>query len=220
MDNIELNKKLYNECQKEVLDIEKIENLIDMGANPEGRISNQYEYETLYESLIELCLDSKSDNLLVITKIFLKHGMKIDASKYDEDNINPLWELAFETSELGIKTLKLLLDAQIDVNSIYEIVDHLETDDIFFYFNDDFSYIIEPNEDESFKYAIKMIMLCAAYEYVVKDCELLRNIIEIDKNNYDLSKFKEYYNYDVKYENEYILICDKKSNEIVWKFHK
>ena len=73
MDQTRLNKELYNEFEKEVLDKEKIIELIKKGANPLGNMSTNSYAEEPYEEIIY-----ENKNLDTITKILLENGMVID----------------------------------------------------------------------------------------------------------------------------------------------
>ena len=47
---------------------------------------------------------------------------------------------------------------------------------------------------------MKMLIICASYEYILSRSAYLKDIIELRNNNYDVSKFKKYKNYKVKVE--------------------
>lgn len=75
----------------------------------------------------------------------------------------------------------------------------------------------EMHESESWKYSIKMLLFCASYNYIYNNSEYLKEIIYDKENNYNRSKFYFYDNYDVKVENETIMIYEKETNDVVWK---
>lgn len=212
MNHIELNKKLFNECCQKLIDTKKIKELIKQGADPLGTLNSKFQ-EHLYG---ELMTDNK--NLYEVTKIFLDNGMVIKHSmfKNDGDDIDPIWSLAFCCNEEGIKTLKLLLDNNLDFDSVEEFIDHVYTDYLF---------LEAPDADDKevniicFEYAMKMLMLCASYKYVYEKSEYLKNIIEVKNNNYEETKFRNYDNFYVKVEKDKFFFVDKENNRKVWKIN-
>ena len=69
---------------------------------------------------------------------------------------------------------------------------------------------------------MKMIMLCASYSHIIKNSDYIKDMVEIENNNYDISKFKNYNDYYVDLEikdNKSIIVSfkSKKTDEIVWK---
>lgn len=211
MDQIELNKKLENECWKKPIDSKKIKELISQGADPLGTIDPKWPDNHLYgEMMLE------NDNLYEVTKVLLDNGMKIKHSmfKNDGNDIDPLWHLAFCCNEDGIKTLKLLLDNNLDFDSVEEFIDHIYTDYLF---------LDIPDTDDKelnlvfFEYAMKMLMLCASYKYVFEKSEYLRNVIEVKDNDYDVNKFRKYDNFCVKVEKDKFYFIEKENNIAVWE---
>ena len=128
MNQIDLNRKLYEEFEKKELNETRIIELLKEGANPLGNMSNEKWSEEPYEEIIY-----ENKNLDKITKILLENGMIIDNKNYpnQDDDINPLWSLALRPDTIGIKTLKLLLDYNTEIESIELFVDHIYTDYIF-----------------------------------------------------------------------------------------
>ena len=92
---IELNKKLKEECSKDNIDYTIVEELLKQGADPLGgtEIGGWDLLEHVYGELVEDSYDSNSINLPKITEVFLKYGMNIDNPRipYDNDwSLNPL----------------------------------------------------------------------------------------------------------------------------------
>lgn len=223
MEQIELNKLLYDECSKKNLDLDKIDGLLIEGADPLG-IFNKYG-EFVYNELIISAIEDDYKNLYEITKKFLDSGMLIKESvlkdKYGDKSINPFWVFAFKCDEEAMMTLKLLLDNDLDVASIEILADHIYIDYIFL--EDDFDNL-KDNKDAfiSFEYAMKMIMLCVSYSHVIDDSDFIKDLIEYDNNNYDISKFRNFKTYyieiEVKSEEKIIIIFkDNITNEVIWK---
>ncbi len=216
MNQMELNEELYVECHQDNINLDKIQKLIDNGAQPLGPIYGAKD-EHVYGELI--CFDTPC--LFEITKLFLKNGMKIIHSDYrnDGEDIDPMWFFALKCDLDGIKALKELLDYQTDVNSVSETIEHVYDDYIFLEYDRPESneeYIKALNEDESWSYGIKMLMLCLSYDYVFDACELIRNVMDIEHNKFDRHNFREYENYYVKAESKQIDIFDKETNQRVW----
>jgi len=210
LEQIELNKKLLDECCKKKIDIKKIKELISQGAELLGQISDKWP-DNLYGEIV-----CDNENLYEITKIFIESGMVIKHSmfKNDDDSIDPLWELAFCCNEEGIKTLKLLLDNNLDFDSVEEFIDHVYIDYLFL-------EIPDTDDDKLnlsfFEYAMKMLMLCASYKYVYEKSEYLRRIIEVENNSYDINKFRDYNNFYVKVEKNKFYFIEKENKIKVWE---
>ena len=75
MEQIELNRLLYDECSKEKLNLDKINSLLSEGADPLG-VFNKYG-ELVYSELIMSAIEDDYKNLYEITKMFLDNGMII-----------------------------------------------------------------------------------------------------------------------------------------------
>lgn len=133
---IELNHALYEECKNTELNVTKIEELLKMGANPLGSISELKE--PVWEELI--CDAQDGDiKLSEITRIFMDNGMVIRHSDFSKDNTDdegdPIWCLEFVGNVEGMKTLKVLLDYVTDYHSIDALITHIDTDDIWMQFS-------------------------------------------------------------------------------------
>ena len=161
MNQIELNRKLYNEFEKEKLNESRIIELLKQGANPLGNMSNNKHSEKPYEEILY-----ENKNLDKITGLLLENGMVIDNKDYqNNDMINPLWGLALRTDTIGIKTLKLLLDNKTEVDSIEVFVDHIYTDYILLGDKEKMAkQAVENNEIEVDIYAMKKDLLFINYE--------------------------------------------------------
>ena len=72
---IELNKKLFEECTKERVDYAAVEELLKQGADPLGGmgVSGWELLEHVYEELVYGSFDSSSINLPRITELFFSH---------------------------------------------------------------------------------------------------------------------------------------------------
>ena len=115
-EEIELNKKLLEECLKENADFAVIEDLLKKGADPLGATA-EYGWgllEHVYGEIVSpmAYVEGKHcHNIPKITDLFLKYGMNISSPRisYDNDNSsNPMF--CFPEDEFGIQALKLLLD--------------------------------------------------------------------------------------------------------------
>ncbi len=222
MNQIELNRKLYNEFEKEKLNESRIIELLKQGANPLGNMSNNKHSEKPYEEILY-----ENKNLDKITGLLLENGMVIDNKDYqNNDMINPLWELALRTDTIGIKTLKLLLDNKTEVDSIEVFVDHIYTDYILLGDKEKMAkQAVENNEIEVetgkvetyYSIAMKMLMLCASYDYVLDNSEYIKDIIDYDRNNKNnINFFKNYNNIYIRETQKELRFYRKRNNNLVW----
>ena len=122
LEEIELNKKLYEECSKEVIDFELVESLLKQGADPLGptQRGGWNALEHMYEEIVSETDPNNGEQLPRITELFLKYGMDVEHPRvpYDGRNsINPLWSLGLGLGEYSLETLKLFLDKGISVDS-------------------------------------------------------------------------------------------------------
>ena len=68
-EEVELNKKLYDECSKENIDFSVVEDLLKQGADPNGRTA-EYGRDVLLHIYGELVMESQdSDRATIIAKI-------------------------------------------------------------------------------------------------------------------------------------------------------
>ena len=149
-EEIELNKKLFDECTKEHIDFSVVEELLKQGADPLGgtEVCGCFLLDHIYGELVGGSQDNNSIDLSRITELFLKYGMDVEKPRipYDDENSsNPLWEFAFVTNENAIFALKLLLDHGLSADGFAEFLDHSMTD--FFYIE-----CGDPQNDEFWNY--------------------------------------------------------------------
>ena len=193
-EEIELNRKLYEECLKKEVDFSLVEEYLRQGADPLGPTEvGKWEDDHLYGELICGLSDERpSKNLVEITKIFLKNGMDISKPRvpYDGegDSTNPLWWLAHCLDKYGIQVLHLLLESGVDADSIGQFWTHAAMDIVSI-------YNPNPNETyykESATWMMKMIMLCASYPHILDADDDLKDCICHDFNRYDLQSFRDW----------------------------
>lgn len=229
-EEIELNKRLYDECSKSHIDFEKVEELLKQGADPLGG-TELYGWSLLdhvYGELVSDSQDSDSIDLPQITECFLRYGMNIDRPKipYDGNNsINPLWMFTFVTNENSIIALKLLLDYGLSEESFGEFWGHSMTD--FFHIE-----CGDPQNDEFWNNActwtFKMLLLGASYDHILQTDESLREFICCDLNSYDVHKFRDWDKFEYIFDTTHcdqipelyksiIRIYEKDTGTEVWK---
>lgn len=226
-EEIELNKRLYDECMKRTVDLDLVEQLLREGADPLGATAEK-GWDLLLHVYGEVAFESRendSKNLPQITELFLKYGMDIGAPRipYDDDNsIHPLRYFPF--NENAIASLHMILDYGVKAQDVCELWDG-ESDDQINVCRDD------PNADEfheRFCCWAKMLMLIASYDYVLDNDEGLRKYICYNYNAYDVHKFREWNNYYYEFDTSrcechpelyrsVIRIYEKQTNEQVWK---
>lgn len=225
MDKIRLNRELYNEFEKEEINKERIIELLKKGANPLENMSTGKHSEEPYEEIIY-----ENKNLDKITKILLENGMTINNGNYQTDDIiNPLWSLALRPDSIGIKTLKILLDYKTEVDSIEVFVDHIYTDYIFLGDREEMARQAIKNNDAEvesskteryYSIAMKMLMLCASYDYVIDNSEYLKDIIAYDRNNNkNINEFKKYNNFYIRETQKECRIYRKMDHSLAWTIY-
>lgn len=229
-EEVDLNNRLYEECSKEKLDVNAIEDLLKRGADPLGAtaISGWDLLDHIYGEIVCDSQDSDSINLPLITEIFLKYGMDIDNPKIpydDRDSLNPMWQFAFVMNENSVYALEKLLDSGLSADSVGEMWGHAACDMLNIECGD-------PCNDEFWNYEctwfMKCLMLCASYDHVLDNDEYLRKFINYSSNNYDIHKFRKwndfYYVFDTsnckgepELRNSIVKIFDVESNKEVWR---
>ena len=230
LEEVDLNNKLYEECVKEEINLNVIEELLKKGADPLGAtdVSGWGLLEHIYGEILCDTQDMISKNLPEITELFLKYGMDISNPRvpYDgENSLNPMWEFAFVMNENSVYALEMLLDNGLSADDAGEMWGHAVFDLINIECGD-------PNDDEFWNYectwVMKLIMLCASYDHIIDNDSDLRNFIDFDQNTYDLHKFRKWndfcYEFDTSHCERYpelyksiIRIYEKESKKEVWK---
>ena len=138
-----------------------------------------------------------------------------------------MWDLQFVSDKNGLKTLKILLDNGLDVQSAEILIDHIFTDmDMC-----DGSEVDDKRFLRHTIWSIKMIMLTASYPHIIDNNEYIQRCIELSKN--DKTKLcdfrvwnKHEYNIDIStctnvpygLQDATLTIKDKKTSEDVWSF--
>lgn len=231
-EEVELNNQLYEECSKENLDVNAIEDLLKRGADPLGAtsISGWGLLDHIYGEIVDDSQDSNSINLPLITKIFLKHGMDIDNPRipYDDENsLHPMWQFAFVMNENSVYALEMLLDNGLSADSAGQMWGHAAFDLVDVECGD-------PCNDEFWNHEctwlMKMMMLCASYDHVLNNDEYLKNFIDYSYNDYDIHKFRKwndfYYVFDTsnckgkpELRNSIVKIFEVESNREVWRIN-
>lgn len=228
-EEIELNKRLYEECNKRVIDFPAVEELLKKGADPLGpsNCTGLDILEHLYGELVSYPDEEESVNLPKLTELFLKYGMDISSPRipYDgENSLNPLWSFAFIPNENAAASLKLLLDHGLDADSAGEFWDHAIFDLVNITPDD-------PNEEFHNNWTVwtfKMIMLLAAYDHILDNDNGLRDLIGYSCNSYDVHKFKNWNDFRYEFDTlncesfpelykSIIHIYELKTGEEVWK---
>jgi len=228
---VELNKRLYEECIKESPDFALIEELLKMGADPMGptAASGWGLMEHIYgEMLIDL-KEINSVHLPRLTELFLKYGMDVEKPRvpFDEDNSRPpMWDFAFLMNENTIYALEMLLDHGLSAAAAAEMWSH----EVFDLINIGCGDLVN---NESWNYEcicfIKMLMLCASYEHVIENDEDLQGFIGCSYNDYDLRKFRKWDEFYCEFDTSHcpgrpefyrsvVRIFEKASGKEVWKF--
>lgn len=229
-EEIELNKKLYEECSKDNIDYDIVEELLKNGADPLGgtAVCGWDLLEHIYGELVSDSKFSDSIDLPRITELFLKYGMDVDHPRipYDGDNsINPLWDYSFVANEKAIKALKMLLDNGLSADSFSEFWDH----SMFDFFNIECG---DPEHDEFWHkecvWTFKMLLLGASYCHILDNASDLAWFICCSSNTGDVRSFRNWddfeYHFDTSHCEKYrelsgsvLHIFSKATGEEVWK---
>lgn len=201
-EEIELNKRLYEECSKEPIDFARVEDLLKQGADPLGG-TELFGWDLLNHIYGELIMDSQENesiHLPRITELFLKYGMNVNKPRvpYDGNNsLHPLWGFTFVINEHAIKALKMLLDHGLSADDFAEFWDHSMMD----FFHCDCG---DPQNDEFWNdvctWTFKALLLGASYDHILNDDEGLREFICCDFNTYDIHNFRNWDDYEYYYD--------------------
>ncbi len=228
-EEVELNKQLKEECDKDNIDLAKIEELLKQGADPLGgtAICGWGLLEHIYGDIVAESEFSDSVNLPRLTELFLKYGMNVDAPRipYDgENSLNPLWEFAFAANENSIMALKLLLDYGLSADSFGEFWGH----SIFDLINIECG---DPENDEFWNkeciWALKMLLLGATYDHVFNNDEGIGEFICCSYNTGDVHVFRNWDDFEYHFDTSHcdgrpelygsiIHIISKKTGDEVW----
>ena len=226
----QLNKKLYDVLTAEQIELSCAEALLKLGADP---LKGWTEDDPCDCLIGELLCETQDNEMLgsrfpEILELFYRYGMDLSAKSKECDNdlnMNPLWNLAFNCSENGLKNLKSLLDHGVDVNSVEMMVEHILVDMELMSFN-----AVKELEEWFYHhdiFSIKMIMLAASYKNIIDNSPYLKQNIGYDQNVFDLIKFRNWDNFDYHiecsesverptYSNAVITISQKGSDNSVW----
>lgn len=226
-ENVALNNRLLEECLQKDPAFDVIEELLKQGADPLGGTAS-FGWGTMDHIYEEIILNGQSDNsehLPRITELFLQYGMNVDAPRvpYDGDNsLNPLWSLAFCMNDKAISTLKILLDHGLSAEGFAECWDHAVSDLINVECGDP-----EGDWNNACVCSLKMTLLGAAYDHILKEDDGLREFLCCDHNEADIHMFREWndfeYRFDVSHCERHpelygsiVHIFSRKSGKEVW----
>ena len=227
---IELNKKLYEECTKSPIDFSVVEALLKEGADPLGPIEREgWELLThIYYELIDELQEDRSEDLLELTKLFLKYGLDLSKPRIEYDEMgssNPMWLLGLMLNEKAMPLLEVLLDNGMDADSFGECWGHITFDLINVGCGD-------PNKDEFWRdaciWAMKATLFGAAYDHIVNNDTDLQEFIDVAHNRYNLHNFKNYDDFEYKFNTSLcsrhpefyraiVSIYEKRSDKKVWE---
>lgn len=223
---IELNKKLWDECCKREIDYSVVEMLLKEGADPLGTADANFPDDHIYGDLIGGSQDYNSEYLPKITELFLKYGMDINNPRipYNSNNsINPLWEFTFCPNENSIIAMKMLLDKGINPNLANDFLYHSISDYLCIYDED-------PNGElnDWYIWTFKTVMLIASYKEVLENNKYLQEVIDYSKNTFNMHNFRNWDNYYYEFDTSncinqpklyksVVRIFESKSKKQVWQ---
>ena len=225
----ELNNELLKACTSNKVDFTYIEELLKLGANPLGCVDDHGDnnlYDVVLCHFLDKVIFEKTDDsdFLMITDLFIQYGMDISNPEipYDDRNVlNPLWSFAFYDTDTALGALKLLLDNGLDVDSAGLCWGHDLTDLGLADFE-----IGEDVDCQSAVESFRKLMLFASYPHIINADEHLQREVWFRENNYDITKFRSWDNYEYLIEptdgkrlnRSIVRIIEKKTQKEVWKF--
>lgn len=240
LENIELNEQLYRVISADVIDYEKIAELMAQGADPLGPLKDELETplseffsdEGSYWDECDCSEGKRSDRLPKVLEKMLENGFDCTRFKSSADGEHDLelWGLGLGgASEGTCNVLKILIENGLDVKALEDFVEHIV--------NDDELASCNMYGDEVFcaahQWDYRAIMLCASYPDVLKKSGFIADCIEMNTTNaestYDLTKFRDFEKYDYTFDTSTIepdtlggatvTVTERATGQIVWKMH-
>ena len=229
-EEIELNKRLYEECYKNNINYEIVEELLKQGADPLGgtEICGWDLLIHIYGEIVADSQDTNSVDLPKLTELFLEYGMDVDKPRvpYDGDNsLNPIWMFTFVTNENAIIALKMLLDNGLSAEGFGEFWGHT----MFDLLNIDCG---DPENDEFWNkeciWTFKMLFLGATYDHVFNNDTGISEFLCCSYNTTDIHIFRNWDDFEYHFDTStcerhpelygsIIRIFSKNTGEEVWK---
>ena len=229
-EEIDINRQLLEECVKPQIDFSMVEALLKKGADPLGPVEGAgwALLDHIYFDLIEELQEERSEELLSLTKLFLKYGMVLSGPRIEYDGSNslhPMWLLGLMLEEKAMPLLELLLDNGMDEESFGECWGHITSDLINVTCGD-------PVHDEYWRdvcvWTMKAIMFGASYDHIINADADLREFIGLSRNDYDLHRFRRYNDFEYTFDTSLcwhgpefyrsiVTIYDKNKGKEVWK---
>ena len=127
-------------------------------------------------------------------------------------------------NEFGIQALKSFFDNGLSINYTESFFEHLFGDIQMF----EIPQAVDMDGwEERFEYAVKMVMLSASYERIVRGSQFIRELIETENNNAAiLERFRDWKDYRCEVSvikssdaiDCLVRLIDLKSNGILWSF--
>lgn len=177
-----LNKELLEAAKG--CDLIKVEELLRRGADPLGSPDANEQHAYILSELFYSSADDEkmADTMPELLRLFFAHRMDITARSIpddDENNINPLWDLAFVNTEGGLKILHVLLEHGLDCHSAEILVEHIFVDMELC----DGCKIDDEWWRESWSCSLKMVMLVASYPHILENSTYIADCISLAEND-------------------------------------
>ena len=187
----ELNKLLYLASTAENPDLEKVEELLKLGANPLGSYDDDDEC-TLEEVFVNGQERKYAKNLPALIALFLRYGMDVEAP--ENDVLHPL---TWVRDEYGVQTLQLLMDSGLSAEAADAFAVDLVGDILQFEAGllDMNSAFHDSTWYESLDSAVKMVLLLASYQRVFDGSEYIRKLMCVSDEG--SAAFTSFRNWDV-----------------------
>ena len=212
-EEIELNQQLYEECREEChkdqINFERVEELLKQGADPLGgtAIYGWDLLEHIYGELVFDSQDSDGANIPELTELFLKYGMNIETPRIPYDSafsLNPLWDFIFSVNENTAAAMKMLLDHGISASSFAEFWENAITD--FFHLE-----CGDPQNDVYWHskcvWTFKMLLLGASYDHIFQNDTGIGEFICCSFNTNDIHLFRNWNDFEYFFDTSY---CDRR----------
>lgn len=211
-------------------DLIKVEELLRQGADPLGSPDvNDQDGCILSELFCSSVDDEKiADMMPELLRLFFAHGMDIAARNIpgdDENNINPLWDLAFVSTGSGLKILQVLLEHGLDCLSAEILVEHIFIDMELC----DGCNVDDEWWRESWSCSLKMVMLAASYPHILENSTYIADCISLAENDAArISSFRDWDHFTYQIDlstcdniphglrSATVRIKDTETGEIVW----
>ncbi len=185
----ELNRLLFLASTVPHPDLEAVESLLKLGADPLGPY-NSFNGCTLEELFVNSQEDGSSKDLPDLTELFLRYGMDVDSS--EKAVLHPL---TWVRNEYGVQTLRLLMDAGLSAKEAEAFAVDL-VGNILQREAGEYDPALDADWRKSIDCAVKMILLLASYERVFTGSRYIRKLMRAGEEGFPaFERFRDWEKY-------------------------